>query len=161
MLIFVLQDDAFILTDSLQAPLDIPIPEPPSPEEEDMETDKDEDGKKKKAPKCGFIKGNEKIMTLLERVKPEIVALRETIITVSCWIQHLIPKIEDGNDFGVAIQEKILERIAAVKTKVDSFQTNINKYFSERGDAVAKASKETHVVSGRRLLVARGYAGTP
>lgn len=34
MLIFVFQDDAFILTDSLQAPLDIPIPEPPSPEEE-------------------------------------------------------------------------------------------------------------------------------
>ncbi|XP_004081238.1 proteasome activator complex subunit 2 [Oryzias latipes] len=147
-----LRDDAFILTDSLQAPLDIPIPEPPSPEEEDMETDKDEDGKKKKAPKCGFIKGNEKIMTLLERVKPEIVALRETIITVSCWIQHLIPKIEDGNDFGVAIQEKILERIAAVKTKVDGFQTNINKYFSERGDAVAKASKETHVMDYRSLV---------
>lgn len=35
------------------------------------------------APKCGFIKGNEKIMLLLERVKPEIVALRETIIVVS------------------------------------------------------------------------------
>lgn len=35
------------------------------------------------APKCGFIKGNEKVMLLLERVKPEIVALRETIIAVS------------------------------------------------------------------------------
>lgn len=35
------------------------------------------------APKCGFIKGNEKIMMLLEKVKPEIVAFRETIITVS------------------------------------------------------------------------------
>lgn len=35
------------------------------------------------APKCGFIKGNEKIMVLLEKVKPEIVAFREAIITVS------------------------------------------------------------------------------
>lgn len=35
------------------------------------------------APKCGFIKGNEKITMVLERVKPEIVTFRETIITVS------------------------------------------------------------------------------
>ncbi|PWA18160.1 hypothetical protein CCH79_00003956 [Gambusia affinis] len=182
-----LRDDALSITDmsSLQAPLDIPIPDPPAPEDEEMETDKneEEEKKKKKAPKCGFIKGNEKIMLLLDRVKPEIMDLRETILAVSCWIQHLIPKIEDGNDFGVAIQvrqffcfaltlrgsavpaifhlnlksviepqEKILERIAAVKTKVDGFQTNINKYFSERGDAVAKASKDTHVMDYRSLV---------
>lgn len=152
-----LKDEALSITDmsSLHAPLDIPIPDPPAPEDEEMETDKNEEEekkKKKKPPKCGFIKGNEKIMMVLERVKPEIVALRETIITVSCWIQYLIPKIEDGNDFGVAIQEKILERIAAVKTKVDGFQTNINKYFSERGDAVGKASKETHVMDYRSLV---------
>ncbi|CAF98731.1 unnamed protein product, partial [Tetraodon nigroviridis] len=131
---------------------DIPIPDPPSPEDEEMETDKNEETEKKKPPKCGFIKGNEKIMVLLEKVKPEIVAFREAIITVSSWIQHLIPKIEDGNDFGVAIQEKILERIAAVKTKAETFQTNINKYFTERGDAVAKASKETHVMDYRSLV---------
>ncbi|XP_041670667.1 proteasome activator complex subunit 2 [Cheilinus undulatus] len=151
-----LKDDAFSITDlaSLKAPLDIPIPDPPSPEDEEMETDKNEDDekKKKKPPKCGFIKGNEKIQALLDRVKPEIVALRETIVVVSSWIMHLIPKIEDGNDFGVAIQEKILERITAVKTKVDGFQTNFNKYFTERGDAVAKASKETHVMDYRTLV---------
>lgn len=150
------RDDALSITDmsSLKAPLDIPIPDPPSPEEEEMETDKNEEDekKKKKAPKCGLIKGNEKIMTLLDTVKPEIFALRETILTVTCWIQHLIPQIEDGNDFGVAVQEKILERIAVVKTKVDGFQTNINKYFSERGDAVGKASKDTHVMDYRRLV---------
>ncbi|XP_041717529.1 proteasome activator complex subunit 2 [Coregonus clupeaformis] len=140
---------------TLQAPLDIPIPDPPTAEDEEMETDKNDDDdkkKKKKAPSCGFIKGNEKIVKLLDRVKPEILALRESVITVSCWIQHLIPQIEDGNDFGVAIQEKILERIAAVKTKVDGFHTNINKYFSERGDAVAKASKLTHVMDYRALV---------
>uniref|UniRef100_A0A8D3C8W1 Proteasome activator complex subunit 2 n=1 Tax=Scophthalmus maximus TaxID=52904 RepID=A0A8D3C8W1_SCOMX len=152
-----LKDEALSIADmsSLQAPLDIPIPDPPPPEGEEMETDKkddEEEKKKKKAPKCGFIKGNEKIMMLVDRVKPEIVAFRETVVVVSCWIQHLIPTIEDGNDFGVAIQEKILERITGVRTKVDTFQANINKYFSERGDAVAKASKETHVMDYRSLV---------
>ncbi|XP_061820909.1 proteasome activator complex subunit 2 [Nerophis lumbriciformis] len=148
-----LGDKALSVTDmsALKAPLDIPIPDPPTPEDEDMDTDQAEE-KKKKKPKCGFIKTNEKIVALVERLKPEIVSLRETIIAVTCWIQHLIPQIEDGNDFGVAIQEKILERIAAVKTKVDTFQTNINKYFSERGDAVAKASKDTHVMDYRSLV---------
>lgn len=139
---------------SLHAPLDIPIPDPPAPEDEEMETDKneDEEKKKKKAPKCGFIKGNEKILALLDIIKPEIADFRETVVTISCWIQHLIPKIEDGNDFGVAIQEKVLERITAVRTKAEAFQTNMNKYFLERGDAVAKASKETHVMDYRSLV---------
>lgn len=83
-----------------------------------METDKDDDEKKKKkgkssfwrksidqkilnwlegflflcsAPKCGFIKSNEKILVLLEQVKPEIVAFREAIIVVSFrtwWIDE-------------------------------------------------------------------------
>lgn len=34
------------------------------------------------APKCGFIKGNERIVKLLDAVKPEIVSLKETCITV-------------------------------------------------------------------------------
>ncbi|KAM9826859.1 proteasome activator complex subunit 2 [Neosynchiropus ocellatus] len=148
-----LQDEAFtVSSEALRAPLDIPIPDPPPQEEEEMETEEDGEKKKKKAPKCGFIPGNQTIQALLDKVKPEVVDLRETIGTVTCWIFHLIPKIEDGNDFGVAVQEKILERMTSVKTKADTFQTNLNKYFSERGDAVAKASKETHVMDYRALV---------
>ncbi|XP_072307362.1 proteasome activator complex subunit 2 [Eucyclogobius newberryi] len=148
-----LRDDVFTDTTSLRAPLDIPIPDPPT-EEEEMETDKpDGESKKKKTPpKCGFIVSNERLMKILELLKPEIFSFRENVANVTCWINHLIPKIEDGNDFGVAIQEKILERIAAVQKKMDELLPNINKYLSERGDAVAKASKETHVMNYRSLV---------
>ncbi|CAL1596352.1 unnamed protein product [Knipowitschia caucasica] len=143
-----LQDKAFTDISAVKAPLDIPVPDPPT---EEMETDKPNE-KKKAAPKCGFIASNERISDLLRLVKPEICAFRETAALVTCWIHHLIPRIEDGNDFGVAIQEKILERIAAVQKKMDEQLPNINKYLTERGDAVAKASKETHVMNYRSLV---------
>ncbi|XP_069490101.1 proteasome activator complex subunit 2 [Ambystoma mexicanum] len=149
-----LKDDVLNVADltSIHAELNIPIPDPPPKDDEEsskMETDKEE---KKETPKCGFLKGNEQILSLLNRVKPEVRILKEKCILIITWIQHLIPKIEDGNDFGVAIQEKVLERVTAVKTKVEAFQTNIAKYFLERGDAVAKASKETHVMDYRTLV---------
>uniref|UniRef100_A0A7N4PWX3 Proteasome activator complex subunit 2 n=1 Tax=Sarcophilus harrisii TaxID=9305 RepID=A0A7N4PWX3_SARHA len=165
-----LKEESFNVSDlsSLRAPLDIPIPDPP-PKDDEMETDKQEkkEGKEGKrcldsisplVPKCGFLPGNEKVLALIDQVKPEIRTLKEKCVLVITWIQHLIPKIEDGNDFGVAIQEKVLERVTAVKTKVESFQTTIAKYFSERGDAVAKASKEMHVMDYRALVHERDEA---
>nr|XP_039325037.1 proteasome activator complex subunit 2-like [Saimiri boliviensis boliviensis] len=147
-----LQEDSLNVADlpSLRATLDIPIPDPP-PKDDEMETDKQE---KKEVPKCGFLPGNEKVLSLLALVKPEVWTLKEKCILVITWIQHLIPKIEDGNDFGVAI----LERVNAVKTKVEAFQTTIAKYFSGRGDAVAKASKETHVMDYWALVHKRDEA---
>ncbi|XP_072271172.1 proteasome activator complex subunit 2 [Pyxicephalus adspersus] len=147
----VLTCDYFVVQDprTLHAELNIPIPDPPSESEESkMETDKEE----KKAPKCGFLKENENIRKIINIVIPEIRALREGCALLITWIHHAIPKIEDGNDFGVSIQEKVLERITAIKTKVETTLTNINKYYQERGDAVAKASKETHVMDYRSLV---------
>uniref|UniRef100_A0A8C0JU95 Proteasome activator complex subunit 2 n=1 Tax=Canis lupus dingo TaxID=286419 RepID=A0A8C0JU95_CANLU len=154
-----LQEDSLNVADltSLRAPLDIPIPDPP-PKDDETFLKRGLNALFFTVPKCGFLPGNEKVLALLALVKPEVWTLKEKCILVITWIQHLIPKIEDGNDFGVAIQEKVLERVNAVKTKVEAFQTTISKYFSERGDAVAKASKETHVMDYRALVHERDEA---
>uniref|UniRef100_A0A3P9K535 Proteasome activator complex subunit 1 n=1 Tax=Oryzias latipes TaxID=8090 RepID=A0A3P9K535_ORYLA len=130
---------------SLKAPLDIPIPDPAK--EEEKRKKKEEVG-----PPCGPIYSNERVESLLQEVKPEIQTLKEKLNTVSMWVQLQIPRIEDGNNFGVAVQEKVFELLTSTRTKIEAIQTQISKYYSERGDAVAKASKQPHVGDYRQLV---------
>lgn len=154
---------------SLKAPLDIPIPDPAKEEakeeakrkkkeeKEAKEGKKDKDSDKDKeeedsGPPCGPIFSNERVESLLREVKPEIQTLKEKLNTVSMWVQLQVPKIEDGNNFGVAVQEKVFELLTNTRTKIEGFQTQISKYYSERGDAVAKAAKQPHVGDYRQLV---------
>uniref|UniRef100_A0A3B4D7U5 Proteasome activator complex subunit 1 n=1 Tax=Pygocentrus nattereri TaxID=42514 RepID=A0A3B4D7U5_PYGNA len=147
---------------ALRAPLDIPIPDPAKEElkkkkkteKEKKEGKKDSDGDKDEdeGPPCGPIVCNEKIENLIKEIKPHIQTLKEKLNTVSMWVQLQIPRIEDGNNFGVAVQEKVFELLTNTRTKIEGFQTQITKYYSERGDAVAKASKQPHVGDYRQLV---------
>ncbi|XP_040023218.2 proteasome activator complex subunit 1 [Gasterosteus aculeatus] len=148
---------------SLKAPLDIPIPDPAKEEakrkkKEEKEAkegkkDKDEDKEDEDSgPPCGPICTNQRVEHLLQLVKPQIQTLKEKLNVVSMWVQLQIPKIEDGNNFGVAVQEKVFELLTNTRTRIEGFQTQISKYYSERGDAVAKASKQSHVGDYRQLV---------
>ncbi|XP_051909998.1 proteasome activator complex subunit 1 [Hippocampus zosterae] len=144
-----------------KAPLDIPIPDPVKEEakrkkkeqqqKEAAEKDKEEDGEDS-GPPCGPVGCNERVGVLLKEVKPQLQTLKEKINTVTTWIQLQIPQIEDGDNFGVAVQEKVFEMLTSSRSKVEGFQTQISKYYSERGDAVAKASKTPHVGDYRELV---------
>ncbi|KAM3940306.1 proteasome activator complex subunit 1 isoform 1-T1 [Leptodactylus fuscus] len=143
---------------TLKAELDIPIPDPEKEKEkEKLVRKKEKDEKKKdddedKGPPCGPISCNEKITTLQKKIKTEIQQLKENLNTVTLWLQLQIPQIEDGNNFGVAVQEKVFELMTSVRTKIDASHTQISKYLSDRGDAVAKASKSPHVGDYRALV---------
>lgn len=60
-------------------------------------------------PECGEVASqndfpcNEFIVQLVDKLKPEIVSLIEAVNTVKVWVMLLIPKIEDGNNFGVEV----------------------------------------------------------
>ncbi|KAM9488283.1 proteasome activator complex subunit 1 isoform 1-T1 [Clarias gariepinus] len=145
----------------LRAPLDIPIPDPAKEElkrkkkeEKSAKEGKKSDDKEDEeaGPPCGPIASNEKVDSLIKEIKPHIQTLKEKLNTVSMWVQLQIPRIEDGNNFGVAVQEKVFELMTNTRTKIEGFQTQITKYYSERGDAVAKASKQPHVGDYRQLV---------
>ncbi|KAM4049467.1 proteasome activator complex subunit 1 isoform 1-T2 [Anomaloglossus baeobatrachus] len=141
---------------TLKAELDIPIPDPEKEKQKEKEK-KEKDEKKKdddeeKGPPCGPISSNEKITSLQRKIKVEIQQLKENLVMVTFWLQLQIPQIEDGNNFGVAVQEKVFELMTSVRTKIDASHTQISKYLSDRGDAVAKASKSPHVGDYRALV---------
>lgn len=54
------------------------------------------------------------------------------------WIAFLIPKIEDGNNFGVSIQEDTLAEIRTVESEAAAFFDQISRYFITRGKIVTK-----------------------
>lgn len=49
---------------------------------------------------------------MMNFLKKEILDLIEMINTVKIWIQLNIPRIEDGNNFGVSIQEDTVNELS-------------------------------------------------
>ncbi|XP_064359458.1 proteasome activator complex subunit 1 isoform X2 [Dromaius novaehollandiae] len=147
-----LQDPAFAVgPEQLRSELDIPLPDPA---QKKKKKDDDEDD----TPPCGPLSPNAAVLGLLRRMRPLVQAAREHLAQVSAWLQLQVPRIEDGDNFGVAVQEKVFELFTASRTKLDGFQGRLAKYLLERGDAVAKAAKNPHVMDYRELVHALDQA---
>lgn len=64
----------------------------------------------------------------------------------------MIPKIEDGNNFGVSIQEDTLAEIQSVETEAAAFFDQISRYFVSRAKVVSKVAKYPHIDDYRRAV---------
>lgn len=72
----------------------------------------------------------------------------------------MIPKIEDGNNFGVSIQEDTLGEIQSVESEAAAFFDQISRYFVSRGKIVSKVDiriHEYHVVKNRQHFEASSF----
>lgn len=67
------------------------------------------------------------------------------------WILFLIPRIEDGNNFGVSIQEDTLGEIRTVESESASYFDQVSRYYMSRGKIVAKIAKYPHIVSACKV----------
>lgn len=84
---------------------------------------------------------NETVLKQQAIVKKEIQDCLEMLSKVKIWIQLNIPKVEDGNNFGVSIQEESVNDLAKAEDTSFSLLDGINKYFMTRGKLVSRLGK--------------------
>lgn len=68
------------------------------------------------------------------------------------WISFMIPKIEDGNNFGVSIQEDTLAEVQSVESEAAAFFDQISRYYISRGKLISKVAKYPHIDDYRRAV---------
>jgi len=100
-----------------------------------------------------LIPSNKVIMDMLALLKKEVLELIETINTVKIWIQLNIPKIEDGNNFGVSIQEETVSELGRAEDSGFSLLESMTKYFITRAKLVSKILKYPKVEDYRQSVV--------
>ncbi|XP_037026849.1 proteasome activator complex subunit 3 [Bradysia coprophila] len=100
----------------------------------------------------GTVHCNAPICELIKVVKPVIRKLVEDSNLLKMWISFMIPKIEDGNNFGVSIQEDTLAEIQSVETEAAAFFDQISRYFISRAKVVSKVAKYPHIEDYRRAV---------
>ncbi|XP_011182416.1 proteasome activator complex subunit 3 [Zeugodacus cucurbitae] len=101
----------------------------------------------------GSVPCNAPLCEMIKIVKPIIRKLVEDSNLLKMWISFLIPKIEDGNNFGVSVQEDTLAEIQAVESEAAAFFDQISRYFLSRAKVVSKVAKYPHIEDYRRAVV--------
>lgn len=109
-------------------------------------------GTKVLALPSGTVHCNIPICELIKVVKPVIRKLVEDSNLLKMWISFMIPKIEDGNNFGVSVQEDTLAEIQSVETEAAAFFDQISRYFISRAKVVSKVAKYPHIEDYRRAV---------
>lgn len=100
----------------------------------------------------GVVPSNKFIVELISEIKPLIGELVEDTNLLKMWLMYLIPRIEDGNNFGVSIQEDVLGEIRASEGESAAYYDQISRYFALRGKTVAKIAQYPHIDDYRRAI---------
>ncbi|XP_015781105.1 proteasome activator complex subunit 3-like [Tetranychus urticae] len=95
---------------------------------------------------------NNKIKAMSNLVKPKMKEFIEDLNLIKLWIQLLIPKIEDGNNFGVEIQEEILAEVRFALSDGFTYYSFMIKYHNTRAGIVKKIEKYQFVEDYQEYL---------
>lgn len=91
------------------------------------------------------LKCNKTVVAPLFLLKGQMLDMIELIGTVKISIQLAIPRIEDGNNFGVSIQEETVSELSRAEDSVFSIFESMSGYFVSRAKVGSKMLKYPEV----------------
>ncbi|CDS38116.1 Proteasome activator pa28 REG alpha beta subunit [Echinococcus multilocularis] len=100
----------------------------------------------------GVVSHNTHIKAMIEATKPHLTQLMVEAQLVRMWIQFNVPRIEDGNNFGVSIQEDVLSEVSGIERDALTFLDQFTRYYASRGKLVGKAAKFPHIDDYRECI---------
>ncbi|VVC36652.1 Hypothetical protein CINCED_3A005539 [Cinara cedri] len=103
-------------------------------------------------PEQPLIPSNKNLTEVFKILKPNIKQLVEDTNALKMWVSLLIPKIEDGNNFGVSVQEDTLAEIQQVEVEATNYLEQVSRYYIARGKLVTKILKYPSVEDYRRAV---------
>lgn len=89
---------------------------------------------------------------MTEFVKEEIRKSVPIFVSLRLWIQLRIPRLEDGNNFGVSIQKDCIKRIVDAEDQMEYTLDLITKYYKLRGEAALKVFYQFHLISSNHII---------
>jgi len=95
---------------------------------------------------------NHHLVEMIDAIKPQVIELIDNANKIKMWISYSVPRIEDGNNFGVSIQEETLSEARQVESEAATYLDQISRYFMTRGKIIAKVAKYPHVTDIRRTV---------
>jgi proteasome activator subunit 3 (PA28 gamma) len=95
---------------------------------------------------------NMRLLRLIDVMKPEIKDVIQACELIKMWISLLIPRIEDGNNFGVGIQEEVLNEVHRIQTESVNYLDAISRYFITRAKIISKVAKYPYVDDYNRAV---------
>lgn len=120
--------------------------------------------KKKRKPRCdmdkriflfpnGFEPVNKHIIEMIDIVKPLMLLFNNEMRMLKLAIVLMVPKVEDGNNFGVEIQEQVIGSISKADDIMISRYNEISSYFLHRGQLISQVAKYPHCEDFRLGLI--------
>lgn len=100
----------------------------------------------------GMIKPNNHLLELINILKPLMIDLVDELDVIKLGLSLLMPKIEDGNNLGIEIQEETLSQVHDVEDDIQTSFDSFSSYYQTRGEIMIKVAKYPHSQDYRRAL---------